>query len=445
MFPCFARHRTVLPSSPPTNPDAKPSASAYRSVQMPWDRCARPEEASRTSSGRCKSKWEGPHRRGPFPRRLPRGGDPVLHRAKASGSTSSGGHRADCRLGRGLASRFGFLKTKRRVSLERGISSASLHRAAHNGGDTTVTAAPVVEGRAPKARKLSTSATSTLSTSSKIRPRPRLPEFGAPLPPVSKSGSAAGSINSTNALGLPRGGSVSSTSSSRKQSHSEAIRTARPAPAPPMEVIRDAQLEEAVNNMISTSTTTTSKRSSTLYMPTASSMARMQATIKPVVDRPLPKPPKIEVATAKPFGPGSSREETTFDTSFNVPKPRVPSNPSEGLKRSMTKSVTFNTNPTVAGSGNGLKSAPSFSAGGGRATPSGPRAPLRPAMRSPSKSPAKTSSISGKGARDRAGGISSIKSRGIDAEAAQKRAEVKARQERRAEERQLREILSYEA
>ena len=80
-------------------------------------------------------------------------------------------------------------------------------------------------------------------------------------------------------------------------------------------------------------------------------------------------------------------------------------------------------------------------------TPKGPRAPLKSNtmanLKSPGKSPGKASSLAGKRTRDRAGGMSSIKARGNprEMEGAQRRAELRAKQERLGEERELREML----
>lgn len=186
-----------------------------------------------------------------------------------------------------------------------------------------------------------------------------------------------------------------------KQSHADIIRTARPAPAPPIE-----ELMEYTENVAPVPRPATIKRSSTLYAPTASSIARMQATVKPTAERPLPATPNVAarpIATTKPYGLASSR--STFDSSFNVPAP--------------TQGATTASRP--------LKSALKT-----------------PAMPSPRKTPSKQISSSALRVRQKASGVSAVKSKMNakgDAEVLARRAEIKARQQRMGEERELRELL----
>jgi hypothetical protein len=70
-------------------------------------------------------------------------------------------------------------------------------------------------------------------------------------------------------------------------------------------------------------------------------------------------------------------------------------------------------------------------------TPKTPRTP-RPAF---GKSPARPTVASAQRARERASGVAGIKARGHDEGATQRRAEIKARQERIRQERELRAML----
>ncbi|KAK4685285.1 hypothetical protein P7C73_g4870, partial [Tremellales sp. Uapishka_1] len=191
-----------------------------------------------------------------------------------------------------------------------------------------------VDGRLPKDRGRSTSAQTILTASSRIRPRSKLPDFGsAPAP------SAASSMSSTNALGLPKSTSSSLSSSLRKQSQAEIIKNARPVPPPPSELKTAPPPSSFLSH-----------RSSTLYAPTASSLARMQATIRPSGSRPLPRPPNDAMVMSPPQTPAPSTSITTpfgtassrtneFETNFNLPKPVSHPSPrtTTGLKTPSSK------------------------------------------------------------------------------------------------------------
>ncbi|WWD21121.1 hypothetical protein CI109_105602 [Kwoniella shandongensis] len=238
------------------------------------------------------------------------------------------------------------------------------------------------QGKAQKDRGRSTSAQTMLSQSSNAPRRPRIPDFA---PPGNNKAASA----SVNTLGLPISQSMSSSlaSSMKKQSQADLIRNARPAPPPP--------------------TTTTARpptinRSSTLYLPTASSLARMQATVRPTPERPLPAVPSPAVSqnprfesTVQPFGNASSRDNHLFESNFHsVPKPALA--------------------PKTAQFGNG-----------------GGKTPIK-------------GSLAAARARAKASGLSAVKSRGNlreEMEIKRKRSEIKARQERIGEERELREML----
>lgn len=264
----------------------------------------------------------------------------------------------------------------------------------------------LAQGQPQKTRHASSSASTVLSSaSSKIRPRPRIPDFDAP------KGSKI-STSSVTTLGLPKIGSTGSGSSGksmRKQSQADIIRSARIAPPPPSEseaVPSDKNASQGASAMLPPSSTM--KRSSTLYNPTASSLARMQATVKPNTARPLPVPPPPSISTSKPFGQGSSRgNENLFASNFNIPKPQA--------------------SPAAIG----LSSITSPNLGKAPSAP-GARTPLRP------------SSLAAARARAKASGLSAVKSKGNlkgEVEMQRRKAEIKAKQERMAEERGLREML----
>ncbi|WVO15314.1 hypothetical protein L204_102970 [Cryptococcus depauperatus] len=176
-------------------------------------------------------------------------------------------------------------------------------------------------------------------------------------------------------------------------------------------------------------------RQSTLYLPTAASIARMQATVKPRADRPLPKIPQkpsstkivsapvhrpvwvndenenenldmlgaqITIGTIRPFGDASSRENA-FEANFMV-------KPSPLSKTS--------------------------AASAGNATPS----------KAVSKKGSAASLSGASRQRARTSGLSAVKSRGDLREKEQhikrKKEEMRATIERRKEERELREMLN---
>jgi hypothetical protein len=79
---------------------------------------------------------------------------------------------------------------------------------------------------------------------------------------------------------------------------------------------------------------------------------------------------------------------------------------------------------------------------GSRPLKSAMKTPIMPSLR---KTPSKQTSSSALRARQRASGLSAVKSKGNvrgDAEVLARRAEIKARQQRIGEERELRELLS---
>ena len=234
------------------------------------------------------------------------------------------------------------------------------------------------ESRAAEDRSSSTSAQTILTTRSKTQIRPQLPDFG-PAPRIAST--------TAHRLGLPKSSSMSSSLSMKKQSQADMLRKARPVPAPPADFGRRPLLSAA----------SSLARSSTLHAPTAASLARMQATIKPPSDRPLAAPPvptTPRFPTSRPFDAASSRDNLLFESNF-------------GSNFNLPKSVLTPTSH--------------------KASPQAARSPTKARVR------AKNS------------GLSAVKSRGNlrgEVEVQQRRAEIKRRQERLAEERGLRELLS---
>jgi hypothetical protein len=243
---------------------------------------------------------------------------------------------------------------------------------------------------AQKQRQASSSAQTILSVST-ARSRSRIPDFGPPP--------TAG--NSVNTLGLPKPTSSSLASSMRKQSQADILKKVRAAPPPP------------ADQQIRAKPTTTTSSTSRLHAPTASSLARMQATVKPSGARPMPSIPRststsstaIPPVPAMPSGPfanASSRDNVQFQSNFYVPKPLKP---------------TSSTGPS-------LKKGKSTSQ-----------------LKSPMKS-APSSRL-----RAQASGLNAVKSRPDlkkEREIQGRKAEIKARQGRSGEERELRRMLGDE-
>ncbi|WVF65621.1 hypothetical protein IAT40_000351 [Kwoniella sp. CBS 6097] len=266
-------------------------------------------------------------------------------------------------------------------------------------------------GHAQKDRARSTSAQTVLSHSSTAPRRPKIPDFAPP--PVSNRSA----LSSTNTLGLPKSSSMSSSlAMSRKASQVEIIRNARPAPPPPAGSLSGSAHESLRGTPHAPAGANAGvrpasiHRSSTLYLPTASSLARMQATIKPNPERPLPQPPSAHshtqthaqvstpriTSTVQPFGTASSRNNHLFESNFSVSKPVNPPPASLKPKSSMPASMT-------------------------------------------SKMPTPAARL-----RAKHSGLSAVKSKSNlreEMEVKRRRSEIRARQERRVEERGLRETL----
>ncbi|WWC91287.1 uncharacterized protein L201_006230 [Kwoniella dendrophila CBS 6074] len=275
-----------------------------------------------------------------------------------------------------------------------------------------------VTGKPAKDRGRSTSVQTMLSQSSSSSRTPRrakIPDFAPP------GGTNRSVSSSTNTLGLPKSSSLSSNlAMSKKASQVEIIRNARPAPAPPSAYTDTARTASGSTRPVSV------HRTSTLYQPTASSLARMQATVRPNPERPLPMlPPPVPAhahvhvhaqaqaqaqvhvqpstpkmtTTVQPFGSAQSRDNQSFSSNFNLPKPR-PSHMTTTLKSKTSQ-------PGMGGVG-------------------------------------KPQSSSAARIRARQSGLSAVKSKNNlkeEMEVRRKRSEIKARMERREEERELREML----
>jgi hypothetical protein len=250
---------------------------------------------------------------------------------------------------------------------------------------------------AQKQRQASSSAQTTLSVST-TRSRPRIPDFGPP--------SSAGST--LNTLGLPKPTSSSLASSMRKQSQADILKKVRAAPPPPPD-----------SSEPTTRPKPTSMSTSRLHAPTASSLARMQATVKPTGARPMPAIPRsistssttvptiprstsstippVPTIPAGPFANASARDNVQFQSNFNVSKPHKPTTLAVNSPRKGTSQL---------------------------------------------KSPMKSASSSR--LRAQASGLHAVKSRPDlkkEREVAGRKAEIKARMGRLGEERELRRML----
>lgn len=164
----------------------------------------------------------------------------------------------------------------------------------------------------------STSAQTVISqTGSKTPRRAGIPDF-APPSVTNRESSGTTSLVSTNSLGLPEPSSPfrrpgfpsssrgsSTTRAMKKQNQAKFIRNARSAPLPPKhETIDKTYSVLAATQKVSTTSlgsipkppTSIIHRHSTLFRPTVSSLARMQATVKPKADIPPPTIPPTSSA-----------------------------------------------------------------------------------------------------------------------------------------------------
>ncbi|KAL7421492.1 hypothetical protein Q5752_004379 [Cryptotrichosporon argae] len=334
---------------------------------------------------------------------------------------------------------------------------------------------------APTASSLSRS---TASAQSSTLPLPRSRSSKA-IPtrsqlPTSRTVSSASTASGLS--GLSTASTISrshelSTGVPRKVSRAEAISAARPAPAPPAAsaarspvpgltpagwlspIARPSQapVEQSRSAFDRKMPAPSLPRSaSTLYAPTAASLARMQATARPA--RPLPRTPgatsvapsaytfaRPAQASGSPapapgalpianlYGAGASRDNL-FATNFHLAPP-APLSPARQLP---VPPLFLASDLTSAA---GLKPAP-WAPG---------HTPLKPAHssdrvlspRTPKSSKIPVRQASAQRVRARSGGLGTVKSKGDlkAAEMERRRAEIRARQGRIVQEREIREML----
>ncbi|WVQ75485.1 hypothetical protein IAR50_005110 [Cryptococcus sp. DSM 104548] len=333
----------------------------------------------------------------------------------------------------------------------------------------------------------STSAQTMASRASGRTPkRSRIPDFAPPLP-SEKQGEQA-SLDATNTLGLPKsssavkswsgGSSASAARAYKRPSQVDLLRNARPAPLPSAAVQSSQQksrLPSSVSNRVLSSSlapeaksrlpssitqtaepnsripSSSSSRSlatpsvprappasnpnrhSTLFQPTAASLARMQATVKPRIDRPLPTVPSTPSAVVEPaVQPAQAKENKSDNADMEVISPSIsfkaiqPFGNASSRENAFESNFMFKPSPMNKGSLNGKAS-------------TGPKSTL---MKKGS-----TASISAVAARNRArsNGLNAMKSKGDlrekEQEMKRRKEEMKATMERRKEERELREML----
>lgn len=326
----------------------------------------------------------------------------------------------------------------------------------------------------PEAQR-NVSSSTTASASSSVRSRSKIPDFTAPTagaaqPAMHRSASSTAAMGGKNTLGLPKKAETARVSSApftskmvRKASQASVIQNARKAPPPPEtgaaqgEILKAGSSTETLMDLdeveplplsrnVSTSSISMAppppsafRRSSTLYQPTASSMARMQATVKPNPARPLPSVPRPpSIAVTKPFGPGASRSNLNmFETGFHVQDENTATasaSPAPATKLDTSQAVSAST-PRLGTTVQPLAHAPSVAKMKQQATG---------ASLGKIRSPAKSNSMAAYRARARAAGVSAIKSKANlkdEFDAQRRRTEVRAKQARLAEEKGLREML----
>ncbi|WVQ81506.1 hypothetical protein IAT38_003630 [Cryptococcus sp. DSM 104549] len=300
-------------------------------------------------------------------------------------------------------------------------------------------------GQDQRERGRSTSAQTMLAQSSGRTPkRSRIPDFVPPVPERASVGSNRAALGSTNTLGLPKSSSLAKSTSTVATSAAEAramkrrsqdfLRTARPAPPPPTPAaveqkpsrIPSSSSARQLSSTPATPASANPNRHSTLYMPTASSLARMQATVKPSASRPLPTIPT---------------------QSSMMPPPAVPSRPAQPKSEDvemLSGAGSPNRLPTIQPFGNASSRDNSFEANFHLPKPS----PMAKAGGStPAKTPLKKQSSANLAAarvRARSSGLSAVKSKGNvreEIDMKRRREEMKATTERRKEERELRDML----
>ncbi|TYJ54063.1 hypothetical protein B9479_005249 [Cryptococcus floricola] len=393
-------------------------------------------------------------------------------------------------LGRGNSMKFPFLKKKSTLGPDSLSASSSLPSISHpralprtlpSGPETGASNTPLSSsthkrlvqhstdnGQSQKDRGRSTSAQTMMSQASGRTPkRSRIPDFVPPLPSAKQDKQA--SLDATNTLGLPKSSSVvksttslvtnsSSTSAARaykRQSQMDLLRNARPAPLPPAPV-HDVQQKSTSSTQtagehprVPSSSSTRSlmtpaaprpqaasnpNRHSTLFQPTAASLARMQATVKPRTDRPLPTLPSTPSAMVQPaIQPTQAKENKKENGDIEVISPSISFNTIQPFGNASSRENAFESN---------FMSKPSPSNTKGSLNGKSSTGPKTTLMKKGS-----TASISAVAARNRArsNGLSAVKSRGDlrdkEQDIKRRKEEMKAGMERRKEERELRELL----
>lgn len=296
----------------------------------------------------------------------------------------------------------------------------------------------------------STSAQTVISqTGSKTPRRAGIPDF-APPSVTNRESSGTTSLVSTNSLGLPEPSSPfgrpslpsssrgSSTSRAMKtQSQAELIRNARSAPLPPKHETIDktypvlaATQKASTASLGSTPKPPTSiiHRHSTLFRPTVSSLARMQATVRPKADIP---PPTISPTPSALVTP-AMRQKQVLQKRDGDPVDPVemvaashPIKPIQPFGNATSRENAFETNIMSKPAATLCKGGPSHGKG---------------IMKKQS-----SASLAAARARAKASGLKAVKSRGDlrerEKERRRKKDEMRVLSCRKKEERELREML----
>lgn len=296
----------------------------------------------------------------------------------------------------------------------------------------------------------STSAQTVISqTGSKTLRRAGIPDF-APPSVTNRESSGTTSLVSTNSLGLPEPSSPfgrpslpsssrgSSTSRAMKtQSQAELIRNARSTPLPPKHETIDktypvlaATQKASTASLGSTPKPPTSiiHRHSTLFRPTVSSLARMQATVRPKADIP---PPTISPTPSALVTPAMRQKQVLQKRDGDPVDPVemvAASHPIKTIQpfgNATSRENAFETNIMSKPAATLCKGGPSHGKG---------------IMKKKS-----SASLAAARARAKASGLKAVKSRGDlrerEKERRRKKDEMRVLSCRRKEERELREML----
>lgn len=286
-------------------------------------------------------------------------------------------------------------------------------------------------------------------TGSKTPRRAGIPDF-APPSVTNRESSGTTSLVSTNSLGLPEPSSPfrrpslpsssrgSSTSKAmKKQSQAELIRNARSAPLPPKhETIDKTYPVLAATQKVSTASlgsipkppTSIIHRHSTLFRPTVSSLARMQATVRPKANIP---PPTISPTPSALVTPAMRQKQVLQERDGDPVDPVEMVAASHSIKtiqpfgNATSRENAFETNIMSKPAATLCKGGPSHGKG---------------IMKKKS-----SASLAAARARAKASGLKAVKSRGdlreTEKEMRRKKEEMRVLSCRRKEERELREML----